>query len=62
MTIGNAVQRKTLVHVYDTHGKNLFVKAGKLHGFTSSTVVLKVGRLLVTYSETGRQIAATSAS
>lgn len=62
MPIGNAVQHDRLVHVYDMLGKNLFVKSGILHGFTNSTVVIQVGRLLVTYGESGRQLAATSAS
>jgi hypothetical protein len=57
MAIGNAVQQGRTVHVYDMRGYSLFVKSGILHGFTNSTVVIQIGRLLVSYGATGHQLA-----
>lgn len=61
MAITNAVERGTFVYVYGDKGKQLFVKPGQLHGFTSASIVVRKGGWLYTYDEKGRQIATTSA-
>lgn len=67
MSIGNAVQRGSMVYVYDEKGRQLFAKSagsGKddgLKGYTSSTVNIRHGNLIYTYDEKGHQTAATSA-
>ena len=67
MAIGNAVQRGSLVYVYDEKGRQLSsIIAGSgpkdgLTGYTSSTVNIRRGTLIYTYDEKGRQIASTIA-
>ncbi|MBV1700609.1 MAG: hypothetical protein KGQ46_02170 [Hyphomicrobiales bacterium] len=67
MAIGNAVQRGTLVYVYDEKGRQLFcVGAGTgpkdgLTGYTSSTVNVRHGSTIYSYDVHGRQISMTSA-
>ena len=67
MAIGNAVEKGTLVYVYDEKGRQLFSKSkggmpgDGLKGYTSSTVNIRHGSLIYTYDEKGRQISSTSA-
>jgi len=67
MAIGNAVQRTSLVYVYDEKGRQLFsLAAGNgpndgLKGYTSETVNIRRGSLIYTYDAKGRQKGTTSA-
>lgn len=67
MAIGNAVQRGSLIYVYDERGRQLTtIIAGSgpndgLTGYTSSTVNVRRGSLVYTYDARGRQIATTIA-
>jgi hypothetical protein len=67
MTIGNAVQRGSLIYVYDEKGRRLTSllpgdrpKDG-LQGYTSSTVSVRRGSLIYTYDERGRRLSSTLA-
>ena len=67
MAIGNAVEKGSLVYVYDEKGRQLFSKSkgtqpnDGLKGYTSSTVNIRHGSLIYTYDEKGRQLSSTSA-
>lgn len=67
MAIGNAVQKGSLVYIYDEKGKQLAtVPAGSgkddgLKGYTSTTVNVRKGSLIYTYDEKGRQKSTTPA-
>ena len=67
MAIGNAVQRGSMVYVYDEKGRQIAsVMAGNgpndgLKGYTSSTVNVQRGSMIYTYDERGRQIGSTFA-
>jgi hypothetical protein len=67
MAIGSAVQRGSLVYVYDEKGNRLTsLLAGQgpqdgLQGYTSATVSVRRGALLHTYDERGRRLSATLA-
>jgi len=67
MPIGNAIQKGSLVYIYDERGRQIAtVSAGSgrddgLTGYTSSTVNVRKGSLIYTYNEKGRQISTTSA-
>ena len=67
MAIGSAVQRGSLVYVYDKKGRRLTsLLAGKgpkdeLQGYTSSTVSVRRGSLIYTYDERGRRLSSTLA-
>jgi hypothetical protein len=67
MAIGSAVQRGSLVYVYDEKGRRLTsLLAGEgpkdgLHGYTSSTVSVRRGLLIFTYDERGRRLSSTLA-
>lgn len=67
MAIGNAVQRGSLVYVYDEKGRQIAaISAGSgpndgLTGYTSSTVNVRRGSLIYSYDAHGRQIATTTA-
>ena len=67
MSIGNAVQRGSLVYAYDEKGRQLttiVVSSGAhdgLTGYTSSTVNVRRGSLIYSYDAQGRQIASTVA-
>lgn len=54
--ISTAVQRGTMVQVYDSRGRPLFCRSGELHGFSGAAVSVRRGRLVYTYDEHGRQI------
>jgi hypothetical protein len=62
MTIGSAIERGSLICVYDQHGITLFSKArgsgakDGLLGFTSSTVTARYGSIIYTYDEKGMTI------
>ena len=67
MVIGNAVQRGSVVYVYDEKGRQLFSKpagTGKddgLKGYTGSTVNIRRGSVIYTYNEKGQQTYTTPA-
>jgi hypothetical protein len=57
--IGSAIERGSLIHVYDERGMTLFSKAkgsgprDGLLGFTGSTVTARYGSIIYTYDEKG---------
>ncbi len=59
MAIGSAIERGSLICVYDEHGTTLFQKAGGsgpkdgLLGFTGSTVTVRFASIIFTYGEHG---------
>jgi len=67
MAISTAVQRGTIVYVYDAKGHQLCsVSVGNgpkdgLQGFTSSSVSVRRGTIIYVYDEKGRQISSVSA-
>jgi hypothetical protein len=67
MAIGNAVERDHFVYVYDEKGHQLgtlFAGNGPedgLKGYTSTTVNVRIGALIYTYSAEGRQLSSTLA-
>jgi hypothetical protein len=67
MAIGSAVQRGSLIYVYDEKGRLLTsLLAGKgpkegLQGYTSSTVSVRRGSLIYTYDQSGRRLSSTLA-
>lgn len=67
MPIGNAVQRGSVIYIYDEKGRQLgAVSAGNglkdgLKGYTNSTVNVQRGSVIYTYNEKGRQLSVTSA-
>jgi hypothetical protein len=62
VAIGSAIERGSLICVYDEHGHTLFQKArgsganDGLLGFTSSTVTVRFGSVIHTYDEHGMTI------
>jgi hypothetical protein len=64
MGIGNAVQKRGMVYVYDEKGRQTAVlgagsRSGDgLKGYTNSTVNVQRGPLIYTYDEKGRQLGA----
>lgn len=67
MSIGNAVQRGSWVHVYKDKNQQLFVQsAGNgpgdgLKGYTSHSVNIQRGSWIYSYNEKGGQTRATPA-
>jgi hypothetical protein len=65
--IGSALERGSLIVVFDEHGRTLFSKArgngpnDGLLGFTSSTVTARYGSIIYTYDERGMTIYAKAA-
>jgi len=53
MAIGSATQQGSSVSVWSEKGRLLFARAGKLVGFTSGTVTVRVGSNDTTYDERG---------
>jgi hypothetical protein len=57
--IGSAIERGSLIYVYDERGMTLFSKArgsganDGLMGFTGSTVTARYGSIIYTYDEKG---------
>ena len=63
MAIGSAIERGSLIQVFNEHGRTLFSKArgsgakDGLLGFTgSSTVTVRFGSIIYTYDEHGMTI------
>jgi hypothetical protein len=62
VAIGSAIERGSLICVYDEHGRTLFSKArgsgpkDGLLGFTTSTVTARYGSIIYTYDEKGMTI------
>lgn len=56
MAVGSAMQKGNFVYIYDERGRHLFMRAGTVQGYTSSTVTVKNGRTTYTYDERGRQL------
>ena len=62
MAIGNAVQRGSLVYVYDERGRQLaMLQSGSgpqdgLKGYTGAAVSVRRGGLVYTCDEKGRQL------
>jgi hypothetical protein len=67
MAIGSAIERGSLICVYDEHGSTLFQKArgsgatDGLLGFTGSTVTARYGSVIYTYDEKGMTLYAKAA-
>jgi hypothetical protein len=65
--IGSAMERGSLICVFDERGITLFQKAkgsgphDGLLGFTGSTVTVRFGSVIYTYDESGRSLYAKSA-
>jgi hypothetical protein len=62
MAIGSAIERGSLIQVFDEHGMTLFSKArgngtnDGLIGFTGSTVTIRFGSVITTFDEHGMTI------
>jgi hypothetical protein len=67
MAIGSAIERGSLICVYDERGTTLFQKVrgsastDGLLGFTNSTVTARYGSTIYTYDEHGMTIYAKTA-
>lgn len=67
MAIGSAIERGSLIYVFDEHGRTLFAKArgngpdDSLMGFTGSSVTVRFGSTIYTYDQTGMTIFAKAA-
>ena len=67
MAIGSAIERGSLICVYDEHGSTLFQKSrgsgatDGLLGFSSSTVTARYGSVIYTYDEKGMTLYAKAA-
>jgi hypothetical protein len=65
--IGSAIERGSLIQVFDTHGRTLFSKVkgsgprDGLLGFSSTTVTIRFGSVVYTYDEHGRTLFAKAA-
>jgi hypothetical protein len=65
--IGSALERGSLIAVYDEKGMSLFSKAkgsgpqDGLLGFTGSTVTVRFGSIVYTYGERGQTVYAKAA-
>ena len=65
--IGSALERGSLIVVYDEKGMSLFSKSkgsgphDGLLGFTGSTVTVRLGSVVYTYGEHGQTVYAKSA-
>jgi hypothetical protein len=67
MAIGSAIERGSLIQVFDEYGRTLFSKArgngphDGLLGFTSSTVTVRFGSVITTFDARGMTIYAKAA-
>ena len=67
MAIGSALERGSLIQVFDEHGTTLFSKnkgngpEDGLIGFSSSTVTARFGSVIYTYDEDGMTLYAKAA-
>jgi hypothetical protein len=65
--IGSAIERGSLIYVYDERGMTLFSKTrgsgpnDGLMGFTCSTVTARYGSIIYTYDEKGMTLYAKAA-
>jgi hypothetical protein len=65
--IGSAIERGSLIYVFDTDGNTLFVKnrgngpRDGLLGFTGSSMTARYGSTIYTYDESGMTIYAKAA-
>jgi hypothetical protein len=65
--IGSAIERGSLIYVYDERGMTLFSKTrgsgpnDGLMGFTGSTVTARFGSIIYTYDEKGMTLYAKAA-
>jgi hypothetical protein len=65
--IGSALERGSLIVVFDQHGRTLFSKTkgsgpnDGLLGFSGSTVTARFGSIIYTYDEKGMTLYAKSA-
>lgn len=59
MPIGTAIQKGSLVVVYDLRGRQLYTRVGELYGVTNSAVVIREdrGRLFTLYDKQGHRLA-----
>ena len=53
MAIGSATQQGSSVSVWSEKGSLLFARAGKLVGYASGTVTIRVGSYDMTYDDRG---------
>jgi hypothetical protein len=44
------------IYVYDENNRNIFIKSGKLVGYTSHSISVQQGSITYVYDETGRNI------
>jgi hypothetical protein len=64
MAIGSAIERGSMIVVFDERGMSLFSKAGAtdgLLGFTGSTVTARFDSAIYTYDEEGMTLYAKAA-
>ncbi len=67
MAIGSAVERGSLIYVFDERGMTMFAKArgngpdDGLIGFTGSTVTVRFDSIIYTYDEKGMTLYAKAA-
>jgi hypothetical protein len=67
MAIGSAIERGSLIYVYDEEGRTLFSKAkgsgpnDGLMGFTGSTVTVRLASIIYTYGQDGMTLYAKAA-
>jgi hypothetical protein len=65
--IGSALERGSLIYVYDEDGRTLFAKnkgsgpEDGLLGFTGSTVTIRFGSVIYTYNDHGQTVYAKAA-
>lgn len=60
MAITTAVQKGSMVYVYDGN-RQLFCKPGELHGYTANSLSVKKNGFIFTFDEKGRQISSKPA-
>ena len=64
MAIGTAVQKGSMVHVYDEKGRPMGLVplgGGQLQGYTGSTISVRKGNMIHTYDEKGKPLGMVSA-
>ena len=67
MAIGSAIERGSLICVYDEHGHHAVLEGqgsgpkDGLLGFTGSTVTVRFGSIIYTYGERGETVFAKAA-
>ena len=60
MAISTAIQKGSLVYVYDEKNHLLWTSSGELHGYTGSSVSIKKGNIIYVYDEKQHQISSHS--